>query len=158
MATTPSPLTILDSDPAKIGWPPTLPIEIALREQTPKEICAAYGIDRAEWQRLCADPVFGAAVQKAADMLQKEGMSFRVKAQLQSEELLRTSWGLIHSPNDQVAPSVKADLIKFTVLAAGLDASIEQKANGALGAGAGPGLQINIHLTAPDRGVTIEGT
>jgi len=57
MATTPSPLTILDSDPAKIGWPPTLPIEIALREQTPKEICAAYGIDRAEWQRLCADVV-----------------------------------------------------------------------------------------------------
>lgn len=138
-------LSVMDADPAKLGWPPTLPVEIALREQTPKEICEAYDISRAEWARIRIDPLFIDALERAHEMLKKEGMSFRVKARLQSEALLETSWALIHSPNDQVPPNVKASMIQFTIRAAGLDASIEQKASGGLGGG-GPGLQININL------------
>ena len=137
-------LTKLDTDPAKLGFPPTLPIEIALREQTPQEICDAYSITRAEWGVIRQNPLFITAVTQAHDMLQKEGMSFRVKARLQAEELLKTSWALIHSSNDIVPPNVKADLIKCTIKAAGLDASVEQKAQG--GGGQANALQININL------------
>lgn len=138
-------LATLDSDPAKLGFPPTLPIEIALREQSPKEICAAYGISLEEWRVIRESPIFVKALHKADEMLQVEGMSFRVKARLQSEELLKTSWALIHSSNDAVPPNVKADLIKFTIKAAGLDASVEQKALGG-GGGQANTLQININL------------
>ena len=138
-------LAKLDSDPAKLGFPPSLPIEIAMREMPVKEVCAAYGITRSEWDDIRVNPLFVRALEKANEMLQQEGMSFRAKARLQSEELLKTSWALIHSSNDQVPPNVKADLIKFTIKAAGLDASIEQKSQGG-GGGIGNALQININL------------
>jgi hypothetical protein len=54
-------------------------------------------------------------------MVKKEGMSFRLKARLQAEELLKTSWRLIHAPTDEVPPSVKADLVKATMRWAGYD-------------------------------------
>ena len=39
-------------------------------------------------------------------------MTFRMKARAQAEELLTTSWSLIHSAD--VSAAVKADLIKWT--------------------------------------------
>jgi hypothetical protein len=48
-------------------------------------------------------------------------MSFRIKAMLQADELLKTSWGMIH--NGALPATVRADLIKFTIRVAGLDAS-----------------------------------
>ena len=81
-------LTKLDTDPAKLGFPPTLPIEIALRDQSPREICDAYNISKAEWGLIRQNPLFVTAVTQAHEMLQKEGMSFRVKARLQGGQLL----------------------------------------------------------------------
>jgi hypothetical protein len=46
-------------------------------------------------------------------------MTFKLKARAQAEELLTTSWLLIHDP--AVSPAVKADLIKSTVKWAGLE-------------------------------------
>ena len=129
------------SDPARLGWPPTLPIEVALRTASVKNICIDYKISREEWDVLRHDPRFIRDVQDAAAELKKDGMSFKMKARLQSEELLKTSWQMIHAPGDDVPPSVKADLLKFTVRAAGLDGSKDQ-ANGP----AGPTLQIQINL------------
>ena len=123
-------------DPALLGFPPTLPLELAMGEQTRIEILRAYDIDRDRWNVIRANPVFVKAVQAAVEMLQRDGMSFRVKARLQSEALLETSWKLIHS---QYTPSnVKADLIKHTMRVAGLEPK-EQAA-------AISPLQINIHL------------
>jgi hypothetical protein len=135
-----------DNDPAHLGFPPQLPIEIALREEPVKDICEAYGIDRAKWSEIRTNPMFVNALSAAAEMLQREGMTFRTKARLQAEELLKTSWLLIHSSNDQVPPAVKADLIKHTIKFAGLDASIDQKNAGGGGGGFGNALQININL------------
>lgn len=104
------------SNPADIGYPPTLPIEIALRTAPLKEICEAYGITREEWLALKDHPVFIADLSEAVDMVKKEGMSFKLKARMQSEELLKTSWKMIHAPMDEVPPSVKADLPGFTML------------------------------------------
>jgi hypothetical protein len=129
-------------DPASLTWPATLPVELALRQSSPREICEYYGIDQTQWSRLRADPVFVAEVRDAVEMLRKDGMKFRAKAKLQSEALLQTSWDLIHSPSEKVPPAVKADLIKFTVRAAGLDGSKDQAAS----AQATAALQINIDL------------
>ena len=64
-------------DPSKLGWPPMLPIELALRETSPRELCESYGIDQTDWDRLRADPLFVAAVKQAVDELRHDGMSFQ---------------------------------------------------------------------------------
>ena len=140
--TTKSRALVRPSDPAELGFPPTLPIELAMRVAPVQQICAAYDITREEYEALRYDPNFRAAVKKARDMLKEEGMSFKMKARLQAEELLSTSWNLIHSDNDEVPPNVKADLIKFTIRAAGLDGSKDQAAS----QHNMTGLQININL------------
>lgn len=133
-----------EQDPSELGWPPTLPIELAMRVDTPKNIFQAYGLDKTDYDRLAADPAFQKAVEEAIETLKKDGMSFKVKAKLQSEALLARSWELIHAPNDQVPAAVQADLIKFTIKAAGLDASQEQKSKAQ--AGLVLPLQINLNL------------
>lgn len=138
-----SDLALTDADdPARLGYPPTLPVEVALRTASTRAICESYGLSREQWDALRQNPGFVAHVQRIVEAVQKDGgLSFKLKAQLQAEELLKTSWRLIHAPGAQVAPSVKADLIKFTVRAAGLDGSKDQ--GNAL---AGNALQININL------------
>jgi hypothetical protein len=113
-------------DPAQLGWPTMLPVELALREHTPRELCLAYGVGQDDWDRLRADPLFVAEVRRCVAELQKEGMRFKVKARLQSEELLKKSWEMIHDSHETVPPAVKADLIKYTIRAAGLDGSRDQ--------------------------------
>ncbi len=107
------------SNPADIGsYPATLPVELALRVDTTQNICAAYGISQDEWNILRYDPVFQHDLAQAVEMVKKDGMSFKLKAQMQAEELLKTSWRMIHDKED-TPPSVRADLLKFTVRAAG---------------------------------------
>ena len=140
--TTKSQALVRPSDPAELGFPPTLPVELAMRLAPIPQICAAYDISKEEYEVLRHDPNFRAAVKQAREMLKQEGMSFKMKARLQAEELLSTSWNLIHASNDDVPPNVKADLIKFTIRAAGLDGSKDQAAN----QHNMTGLQININL------------
>jgi len=138
----------LTADPAALGWPPSLPLDLVLSQQPVRDICQAYGLTKPDYERLRADPAFRRAVSDAHSTLQEEGASFRLKARAQSEELLKTSWNLIHRPLDEVSASVKATLIQMTIRCAGLDASIEQKARASATAQAAAltALQINIHL------------
>lgn len=108
-------------DPASIGYPPTLPIEVALKTATPRELQTEYGFSDEEWAALPSNPFFIADLKAAAEMVKKEGMSFKLKARLQAEELLKESWRLIHARGDDVPSSVKADLIKSTMRWAGYD-------------------------------------
>ena len=140
------------ADPAAtLGWPASLPLELAMAQQPVREICRAYGIDKFEYERLRADPHFQKSILDAAAMLQQEGMAFKLKARAQAEALLMTSWSLIHSPADEVSATVKSALIQMTIRCAGLDASVEQKARASAQASANAlsALQINIHL-GPD--------
>ena len=125
-------------DPSELGFPPMLPIELAMRTAPVPEICAAYDIDKEQFTALTQDPLFVQAFQNAKEMLQKDGMSFRLKARMQAEELLKKSWAMIHA--DHTPTTVKADLIKSTVRWAGL----EPKGDG-VGV-AGSAFQININL------------
>jgi hypothetical protein len=138
----------LVADPAALGWPPSLPLELALAQQPVRDICQAYGIGRFTYDRLKADPAFRRAVAEATGTLQEEGASFKLKARAQSEELLKTSWALIHKPLGEVPASVKAQLIQMTIRCAGLDASVEQKVKAQATAQAATltALTINLHL------------
>lgn len=127
-------------DPARLGYPPTLPIEIALKTAPLQTIRQEYGYSEDEWDALRHDPMFLADLAKAVEMVKQDGMSFKLKARLQAEEILKTSWKLIHSPNSDVAPAVKADLIKATMRWAGYD----EKAQGAAQGGTALNIQINL--------------
>jgi hypothetical protein len=127
-------------DPSLLGFPPLLPIELAMRVAPVQEICAAYNISKDQFIELSQDPLFVKAYSDAKEALQKDGMSFRIKARLQAEELLKKSWAMIHSP--ETPTTVKADLLKATVRWAGL----EPKADTGTGGMAGNAFQININL------------
>lgn len=138
----PATASINPDNPSEIGhYPPTFPIEVALRTAPLPEICAAYSISQEEWLVLRTDPVFLRDLTAAVELVKKEGMSFKLKAQLQADELLKTSWRMIHSNNEDVPASVRADLLKFTVRAAGLADPAEKGSGVPQNA-----LQININL------------
>jgi len=146
-----APVCYMDQtfNPAAAGWSPSLVIELALAQQSVRDICQSYGVDRAEYERLRADSAFRRAVEEAVETLKTDNnASFRLKARAQSEELLKTSWELIHKPLDEVSASVKQQLIAMTIRCAGLDLSIEQRARASATAQAAAltALQINIHL------------
>jgi len=126
-------------DPARLGYPATLPIEIAMRTSSTRAVCEAYGIAEEEWEQIRHDPTFLADLQRAVDMLKEEGMSFKVKARLQSEEILKSSWRLIHDPS--TPPAVRADMMKATVRWAGYDSPATTQA----AAGAGFSISINFN-------------
>ena len=75
-------------------------------------------------------------------------MTFKLKARAQAEELLTTSWTLIHSPD--VSPAVKADLIKSTVKWGGLEPK-----NDVVTEGAGGGVKITINLGGQQHDATV---
>lgn len=110
-----------DHDPAKIAWPTSLPIELALKTAPPCDLKVHYGYTDEEWAALRYNPVFLKELAEAVELMKQEGMSFRKKAQLQAEAMLETSWKLVHAPGTEVPPNVKADLIKTTFRVAGFD-------------------------------------
>jgi hypothetical protein len=72
--------------------------------------------------------------------MQQEGMSFKLKARLQAEEMLKKVWRMVHTNDGSVPPAVKADLIKFMIRAAGYDGSADKNGSNQ------QALQININL------------
>jgi hypothetical protein len=118
-----------------------LPVELALRDRPPAEICAAYGIDLEQFQELLKNEFFKADLEARVQEMKADGVSFRMKARLQAEQLLLTSWNIIHNPKTPAA--VKAKMIETTFRVAGLDASKDQSQGLA---GVANSLQIQINL------------
>lgn len=125
-------------NPAELSFPFTLPIEVALNEYPVSEICGAYNISMERYALISKSDAFVAALDSAKNMLAKEGMSFKVKAKLQAESLLTTSWGIIH--DIRTPHNVRADLIKSTIRWAGYEAAEAQ-------VGVGAGFSININFS-----------
>lgn len=136
----------ISKDPTSLVWPPTLPIELALKTATPAELRDEYGYSQAEWDALPRNPVFMKDLAGACELVRQEGMSFKLKARLIAEENLKEVWRQIHDTSDKAAPAaVKAKLIELTARWAGFD----PRTNGENGDG-GPvnanTLQIQINL------------
>lgn len=147
-----SALALLDpfeqKDPTSLVWPPTLPIELALKTASPSELKVEYGYSDAEWEALPRNPVFMKDLAGACELVRQEGMSFKLKAKLIAEENLKAVWKMIHSDSASVPAAVKGKLIELTARWAGFD----PRTNGEEGGAGGPvnanTLNIQINLGA----------
>ena len=101
----------IPNDPSEIGWPATLPLELALRQGSVKDICLAYGLGKSDWDRLRQDENFVRALEEATQMLQQEGASFKAKLRAQAEGILPQNWALIHGNPEQV-PALRPERVE----------------------------------------------
>jgi len=135
-------------------WNDRLAFDVALTlensGETLQEVMARHNIAPSDIIQFNSDPVFLKKVDGYRTEIKDKGLTFKLKARAQAEELLTTSWLLIHDP--AVSPAVKADLIKSTVKWAGLEPKNEVTAESS-----GGGVRITINLgTTPDDARTIE--
>lgn len=127
-------------------WTDRLAFDVALTlegsGETLQELMGRHNINANDILAFRADPVFLKKVEHYRAEVRDKGLTFRLKARTQAEELLTTSWLLIHDP--AVSPAVKADLIKSTVKWAGLEPKTDAQVEGGTG-----GVRITINL-GPD--------
>lgn len=134
----------MDSLPLHLTkWTDRLAFDVALclegSGESLDEIKQRHHIDANTLLVFNKDPVFLKRVETYRDEVREKGITFRLKARAQAEELLTTSYMLIHDP--AVSPAVKADLIKSTVKWAGLEPKNNEDQGGAVG-----GVKIMINL------------
>lgn len=143
-----TPFLMDSKDPTSLVWPPTLPIELALKTATPEQLRVEYGYTDAEWAALPRNQVFLKDLAGACELVRQEGMSFKLKAKLIAEENLKQVWKMIHdtNPATQAPAAVRGKLIELTARWAGFD----PRTNGEDGNGGGAlqanTLQIQINL------------
>jgi len=124
-------------------WSDRLAFDIALTlegsGETLQEVIGRHQISSTDVLSFNADPIFLKKVDAYREEIRSKGMTFKLKARAQAEELLTTSWLLIH--DSAVSPAVKADLIKSTVKWGGLEPKVEVGNEGGAG-----GVRITINL------------
>ena len=143
-------------------WNDRLAFDLALAlegsGESVNEIAQRHNLASTTVLKYSKDPTFQKRITAYREDIRDKGLTFKLKARAQAEELLVTSWNLIHS-ND-VSAAVKADLIKSTVKWAGLEPKNEEGGNAPAG-----GVKININfggnsapmtLTADMEGEAIE--
>lgn len=130
-------------------WSDRLALDVALTLEGSGEplsdIMQRHKISTSDLLQFNADPVFLKKVEHFRTEVREKGITFKLKARTQAEELLTTSWLLIHDP--AVSPAVKADLIKSTVKWAGLEPKESQDT---LNAGGGVKITINLGSSPQD--------
>ena len=139
LATTDNPVESLP-----VQWQSSLVLDIAMGVDK-DAICEAYEIQYAQLCAILETPSFAARVATARKELEKEGVSFRLKAQMQAEEYLKTAFQMVHDTD--VDPKVRAKLIADTVRWAGFD-NVAAEVNGS-----GNGITVNINLANADKAV-----
>lgn len=147
-------IPFMDTLPLKhTKWSDRLAFDMALMlegsGETLDEVKTRHGVSTEDILAFNKDPIFLKKVESYRDEIREKGMTFKLKARAQSEELLTTSWTLIHNPD--VSAAVKADLIKSTVKWAGL----EPRNNEVVQEGAGGGVKITINLGGQEHPATV---
>lgn len=139
------------SSPVHTRWTDRFAFDLALlmegSGEKVDELLDRHEFDANDLLVFKSDPTFLQKLGAYREEVRTKGLTFRVKARAQAEELLKTSWILIHDP--VVSPAVKADLIKSTVKWAGLDTAPAN--DGQNGAG---GVTITINLGGQSLDVT----
>lgn len=133
----------MDTRPLNLTkWSDRLAFDVALTlegsGESLQEVMARHSIKADSIIAFNADPIFLKKVEHYRGEIRDKGMTFKLKARAQAEELLTTSWLLIHDPS--VSAAVKADLIKSTVKWAGLEPRTDIAEVG------GGGVKITINL------------
>ena len=135
---------------AELTFDPRIAYEIALGMDTPGSIFEKYGLSELAAERLATAPAFAATVKKYQEEILAGGISFKLKARIQAEDLLTHSYMIATDP--EAPMSVRADLIRWTAKVAGLEPTPDK------GVGQAGGFTLNISF-AGDRpaGNVIEG-
>lgn len=71
-------------------------------------VIARHGVAPQQLHTLLQSTAFCTKVETYRRELQESGASFRLKAAIQAEELLKTQWRIIHDPDTPPATAVKA--------------------------------------------------
>ncbi|MHB8388056.1 MAG: hypothetical protein ACYDBH_00580 [Acidobacteriaceae bacterium] len=108
-----------------------LACELALHIEEPEEVFARYGYGVDEAMALMETPAFALLLDRIAREIRESGLSFKMKARAQAEELLASSFVMATDP--YVSAAVRADLIKWTAKMAGHEP--REKEDGKLGGG-----------------------
>jgi len=135
------------ADGLPVQWQTSLVIDVAMGVSK-DSICEAYALQYPQLNAIIDMPSFSKRLEDMERELSKEGASFRLKAQMQAEDYLKTSYTMVQ--DRELDPKVRADLIKSTARWAGFDDPA-----GAGAAGAGGGISISINLGEADK--KIEG-
>jgi hypothetical protein len=126
---------------ADLTFDPRIAYEIALGVASPSRVFEKYGVTLEVAQRMIATPHFLATIKKYQEEFAATGVTFRLKAKIQAEDLLTHSYVLATDP--EVPAAVRADMIKWTAKMADLEPA--EKGKGAGGA-VGSGFTLNITL------------
>jgi hypothetical protein len=131
-------------------WDDRLALEVALHLEgsgdTLPDILNHHRLTALDLDAFNKDPLFQRRVEGFRDDIKNKGLSFKLKARVQAEQLLQTSFDLIHHPD--ISAAVKADLIKSTVKWAGLEPKGSDEAGGPAG---GVKITINLGQSPQDR-------
>jgi hypothetical protein len=127
---------------AELTFDPRIAYEVALGIDKPEAVIAKYGYACDAAAALVLNPAFMATVAKYKEEVMAGGVSFKLKAKIQAEDLLSHSYLIATDPEAPMA--VRADLIKWTTRVAGLEPKEEK------GTGNGGGFTLNISF-AGDR-------
>ena len=143
----------MDTLPLKhTKWSDRLAFDMALllegSGETLDEVRARHNISVDDLIMFNKDKVFLKKVESYRNDIKEKGMTFKLKARAQAEELLTTSWTLIHSP--EVSGTVKADLIKSTVRWRGLEIKSDSNMEDS-----GGGVKITINLGGQEHPTTV---
>jgi len=109
--------------PHNTRWNDRFAFELALQiegsGETVEEVLRRNGFSATDMVRFSKDNTFRRKIKDYRNEIVEKGLTFRMKARVQAEHLLTTSWNMIN--NADVSPAVKADLIKSTVKWADLE-------------------------------------
>lgn len=135
---------------SELSFDPRIAYEIALGVDSPTAVFAKYGIAESHAVKLATNEAFGATLRKYKEEISASGISFKLKAKIQAEDLLTHSYLMATDP--EVPPAVRADLIKWTARVAGLEP--KEKDGGAGGAG---GFTLNISFAGEPAAAAVGG-
>lgn len=126
-----------------------LAVELALNMDDAQAVFARHGHDIEAAAALIENPVFITLLERVTDEVRENGTSFKMKARLQAEELLATSYDMATDP--LISPAVRAQLIQWTSKVAGLEPKDKEESKG------GGGLTLSITFTGQQPQQVIEG-
>lgn len=109
-----------------------LACELALGMEEPDVIFASYGYSEEQALTLMASTAFSVTMAQVGKEVRESGLSFKMKARAQAEELLGHSFEMATDP---LAPhTVRAEIIKWTAKMAGYEPK-DDKDGGKVGGG-----------------------
>jgi len=89
-----------------------LALELALGMDDETAVFKRHGYTQEQAITLLSQPAFIAALESTVEEVRTKGLTFRMKARAQAEELLTSSYEMATDPN--CSASVRADLIQWT--------------------------------------------